>query len=148
MKASMKTLFLCGIIVLAAYGCEEKEEILPPNHAKGEIIQIFGGCYGEWVMIEIENPKGIGLPGTFIESSQNKDTKIEYKNAIGVPWFSKLLDINDTLQSIGNYLYFEYRNVTEEEIDLFRTIPPPVCPANIIPPPTKCYIITKIIEVK
>ena len=147
MKTMTNILFLCGIIMFTAFSCEKEEEILHPNHAKGQIIQIFGGCYGEWVMIEVENPEGIGLPGTFVAAPQYGDVRFDYNNAIGVPWFSKLPDIPEDIPvTIGTWLYFEYRDVEEEEKDLFRTFPPPICLANVIPPPVKLYIITKIIE--
>jgi len=145
MKTILKIIFLCGIIVLTAFSCEKEDEVLPTNHAKGRIIETFGGCYGEWVMIEIENPQGIGLPGT----AQYGDVEFDYNNAIGVPWFTKLPDIpENTPKAIDTWLHFEYREVKEEEKDLFRTIPPPCCLANVIPPPVKFYIITEIIEFK
>ena len=149
MKTILKILFLSVVIVLTAFSCEKEEEALPPYHAKGRIIKTFGRCYGEWVMIEIENPKGIGLPGTFVAAPQYGDLEFDYNNAIGVPWFSKLPDIPENSPiTIDTWLYFEYRVVEEEEKDLFRTIPPPICLANVIPPPVKYYIITKIIEFK
>jgi len=146
MKTIIKILILCGIIILTAFSCEKEEEILPSNHAEGRIIQIFGGCYGELIMIEVENPEGIGLPGTFAFPG-NEESRITYKNAIGVPWFSKLPDIpEDIPDTIGTWLYFEYRDVEEKEEDLFLTRPPIICPANVIPPSVKLYVITKIIE--
>jgi hypothetical protein len=53
-------------------GCD-KDEKLPPYHAKGKIIEVTGGCYGEIVLIEVENPTGIGLPGTFPEPGKEDE---------------------------------------------------------------------------
>jgi len=149
MKASIRILFLCGIIFFTAFSCEKEEEILPSSYAEGRIIQIFGGCYGECIMIEVENPEGIGVAGTFAFPG-NEESRITYKNAIGVPWFSKLPDVpEDIPETIGTWLYFEYRDVKEKEKeDLFQTRTPIICPANIIPPSVKLYVITKIIEFK
>jgi len=58
-------------------------------------------------MIEIENPKDIGSPGSFAPAGHEEE-KIEYRNAIGVPYFSRLPEITDTIQvAIGSYLYFK-----------------------------------------
>lgn len=151
MKPVIRILFLCGIIVFTAFGCE-KEEVLRPYHAKGRIVQIFTRCYGEWIMIEVENPKGIGMEGTFAFPG-NEESRINYKNAIAVPYFSKInLEIPSEYEKapikVGTWLYFEYRDVTEDEKDLFRMFPPPACTQNIGPPPAKGYIITKVIEIK
>lgn len=151
MKTILKIIFLCGIIVFTAFSCE-KEEVLRPYHAKGRIVQIFTRCYGECIMIEVENPKGIGMEGTFAFPG-NEESRINYKNAIAVPYFSK---INPEIPSefekapikAGTWLYFEYRDVTEDEKDLFRTFPPIVCTTDIMPPYAKRYIMTNIIEIK
>lgn len=74
---------------LMVVGCEKKEELLP-NHAKGKIIAVTTQCYGEVVVIEVENPKGIGLSGTF--STIGDEIDISYNNAIGVPYFSKIIN--------------------------------------------------------
>ena len=150
MKAILKILTLCVIIVLTAFSCE-KEEVLLPYHVNGRIIQIFTRCYGEWIMIEVENPKGIGMEGTFAFPGNEKG-RINYKNAIAVPYLSKTNteippELKKTPIKVGTWLYFEYRDVKEEEKSLFRTFPPIVCPANISPPPAKGYIITKIIKI-
>jgi len=145
----IRLLILYGIIILTSISCvKEDEEILPLNHAKGEIIGIFGWCYGEWVMIEVDNPKDIGEPGIFFTGwPENEDNMFKYKNAIGVPYFSKLAHIPDSIPwSVGTKLYFEYRDRTEEEIILFITIPAIICPQNIIAPPANYYMITNIIE--
>ena len=134
---------------LMCAGCKKDEE-LPPYHAKGKIIEITGGCYGEIVLIEVENPKGIGLSGTFsYEWSENES--ITYNNAIGVPYFSKIGIPGSVPQTKGTWLYFEYRERTEKEIgqsSLFAPDPPPMCFMNIIPPYAKPLIITKIISYK
>ena len=53
-------------------------------------------------MIEIENPKDIGSPGSFT-SPGHEEEKNEYRNAIGIPYFSRLPDFTDTIQiGIGN----------------------------------------------
>ncbi len=138
-------LLLFGVIVFATFSCE-KEEVLPAYQAKGKIIQLFGWCYGSSVMIEVENPKGIGMPGTFAFPGR-EDARINYRNAITVPHFDRVSDLNtEAPMAIGTWLYFEYRNVEEVDRDLFRTFPPPLCNASIISPPSKGYIITKIID--
>jgi hypothetical protein len=147
----IKIIALFGIFILTAFGCE-KEELLPPNQAKGRIIQIFTRCYGECIMIEVENPKGIGMGGTFAIPG-NEESRIYYENAIGVPYFSKTsteipTEFEKVPITIGTWLYFEYRDITEDEKDLFYMFPPPVCTANIVPPPAKPYIIIRVIEIK
>jgi hypothetical protein len=136
-------------MVLLGAGCEKDEE-LPPYHAKGKIIEVTGGCYGEIVLIEVENPSGIGLPGTFSEPGK-EDEAIAYRNAIGIPYFSKIGIPDSVPQTIGTWLHFEYRELTEEErgqSSLFATDPPIVCQAIYGPPTTKTLIITKIISYK
>ena len=129
-------------------GCEKEEELLP-NHAQGKIIAVTNQCYGEIVVIEVENPKGIGLSGTF--STIGDEIDISYNNAIGVPYFSKIGIPDSIPQTIGTWLYFEYRELTEEErgqSSLFGTDPPPMCLMNIGPPSANPLIITKIISYK
>jgi hypothetical protein len=137
------------LISLMGTGCE-KDEGLPPYHAKGKIIDITGGCYGEIVLIEVEKPKGIGFPGTFSYEGKENES-ITYKNAIGVPYFSKI-GISDSIpQTKGTWLYFEYRERTEEEMgqsSLFAPDPPVFCTANIGPPSANPLLITKIINYK
>lgn len=118
-------------------GCEKNDE-LPPYHAKGEII-----------LIEVEKPKGIGLSGTFSYPG-DEDESISYKNAIGVPYFSKIGIPDSVPQSIGTWLYFEYRDITNEEKEnLFNSSNSPlICPANIISPSNAPFIITEIISCK
>jgi hypothetical protein len=136
-------------VVLLGAGCEKEEE-LPPFHAKGKIIEVTGGCYGEIVLIEVETPKGIGLSGTFSYPGDESESLI-YKNAIGVPYFQKIGIPDSVPQTIGTWLYFEYRELTEEERNqpsLFSPDPPIVCQAIYGPPTAKTLIITKIINYK
>ena len=136
-------------VVLLGAGCEKNEE-LPPFHAKGKIIEVTGGCYGEIVLIEVETPKEIGLSGTFSYPGDESESLI-YKNAIGVPYFQKIGIPDSVPQTIGTWLYFEYRVLTEEERNqpsLFSTDPPIVCQTIYGPPTAKTFIITKIISYK
>lgn len=143
---------LCAFIllfVLMGAGCE-KEEGLPPNTAKGKIIIVTDQCYGETVLIEVENPKGIGLSGTFSFVGE-PDKKITYENGILVPYFSKIGLSTTVPQTVGTWLYFEYREFTEEEKkgSLYSSSTGPIaCTANYISPFGKNLIITKVFESK
>jgi hypothetical protein len=142
-------LLLPLFVVFLGAGCE-KEEDLPPDHAKGKIIEVTGGCYGEIVLIEVKSPEGIGLPGTFSYPG-DEDEAISYKNAIGIPYFSKIGIPDSIPQTVGTELYFEYRELIEEERNqssLFETDPPIVCQAIYGPPTAKRLIITRIISYK
>ncbi len=150
-KLKLFTLFLLLLpfcVVILGAGCEKDEE-LPPYQATGKIITVTSQCYGEIVLIEVVNPKGIGLPGTFSKPG-NDDEAIIYKNAIGVPYFSKIGIPDSIPQTVGIWLYFEYRNITNaEKEDLYNSSNPPlICPANIISPSNSPFIITKIISYK
>lgn len=142
-------LFLMPLcLLLLGTGCEKEEE-LPSYHAKGKIIEVTGGCYGEIVLIEVENPQGVGLPGTFSVPG-NEDEAITYRNAIGVPYFSKIGIPDFVPQTIGTWLYFEFRELTtKEKENLFSSSNSPlICPANIISPTNVPLIITEIISYK
>ena len=149
MKAMFKKIALCGIIALMAFSCEKEEEILPPNQAKGRIIETFRMCYYYWVMIEVDNPKGIGVEGTFAYLG-DEESRITYKNAIGVPYFERIPDINtEAPDSIRTWLHFEYRELTNEEChsNIFvDTSFHGICLSNIGPPIVNMYMITKIID--
>ena len=148
----MKTtiLKLCAfalLIALMGAGCEKEEE-LPPNTAKGKIIIVTDQCYGETVLIEVENPKGIGLSGTFSFVGE-PDKKITYENGILVPYFSKIGLPTTVSQLVGTWLYFEYRDITDNEIKdgkLYSTNPPIACPTIYGSPVGKKLIITKVFE--
>lgn len=136
-------------VLLVAFGlCGCEKENLEPFHAKGRIIEITGGCYGEIVLIEVENPKGIGEAGTFAFVG-DEETRITYKNAIAVPYFSKIGIPNTVSQKVGTWLYFEYRELTEEErvqSNLFSPDYPMVCLGIYGPPSAKSLMITKVID--
>lgn len=135
------------LLAFIGIGCE-KEEKLPPFYAKGRIIAVTSMCYGEAVLIEVENPKGIGLSGTFSYIGE-EDKAISYKNAIGVPYFSKIGIPQSVPQKVGTWLYFEYRELTDDEKkdgSLFSQNPPIVCPAIYSSPVRNNLIITKVIE--
>ncbi len=144
----MKILILCGVILSMAFGCE-KEEALPKGEAEGKIIETFGQCYGYWVMIEVENPKGIGLEGTFAFPG-DEGSRITYKNAIGVPYFERIPELNtEAPDTIGTWLHFEYRELTDEECHSNIFVDTSfhwICPANIIGPSVNVYMITNIID--
>jgi hypothetical protein len=142
----LKISFIFLFLSLIGAGCEKEDE-LPPFHAKGKIIAVTAMCYGEIVLIEVENPKGLGVKETF--STIGKEIDISYDNAIGVPYFSKIGIPDSVPQTVGTQLYFEYRELTEEErgqSNLFSTYPPIVCQAIYGPPTAKTLIITKIIN--
>lgn len=150
MKTKIKILLLCGVLFSMAFSCEkEKEEILPSNLAKGKIVMKFVQCYGAWVMIEVENPKGIGKSGTFIPIGLSV-SKFDYTNAIGVPYFSRIPGLKtEAPDTIGTWLYFEYRELTDEERHsniFFDTSLHHPCPMNIVSPSVSYYNITKIID--
>ncbi len=149
MKTILKLLIFSGIIQSLAFSCEKTEEILPPNQAKGRIIETFRMCYGYWVMIEVDNPKGIGVEGTFAFPG-DEESRITYKNAIGVPYFERIPVLNtEAPDSIGTWLHFEYRELTNEErhSNIFvDTSFHGICLTNIIPPNATRYIITKILD--
>ena len=145
----LKLSALILLLVLMAVGCKKEEE-LPPNTAKGKIIIVTGQCYGETVLIEIENPNSIGLSGTFSFVGE-PDKKITYKNGILVPYFSKIGLPATVPQTVGTWLYFEYREFTEEEKkgSLYSSTTGPIaCTANYISPSGKNLIITKVFEYK
>lgn len=144
MKAVIRIVFLIGIIVLTTFGCE-KEEQHPPYRAEGKIIAVFGGCYGEWIMIEVYKPKGIGSPGYL--PLVVPEERIDYQNAIGVPYFTRMPYIPDTIQvGNGSYLYFKCREVTNDDLDLFIPENPQPCLWPNYIPPAKFYIITEVID--
>ncbi len=144
------TTLIMGMILLflvfLGIACE-KDEQLPPNQAKGKIIAVTARCYGEIIVIEVENPEGIGVEGTFTLIGEETNG-ITYKNAIGVPYFEKTGISATVPQAVGTWLYFEYRELTEEEEkgNLFNTEDPLICLMNIGPPTVKRVIITKIID--
>jgi len=134
------------LLSLIVFACE-RADVLPPNHAKGKIIAITALCYGEIVLIEVENPKGIGVKDTF--SNLNKEVDLNYENAIGVPYFSKIGLPDSIPQIVGTELYFEFRDLTKEEREsshLFGPSEPIICLMNIIPPHAKPLIITKVVS--
>ena len=140
-------LFLLSMIWV---GCDKNNEPekLPLNHAEGTIINVTTRCYGEVVLIEVNNPLGIGTQGTFVTVDEIKFVTT-YQNAISVPYFSKIGIPDSVPQTLGTKLYFTYRELTEEEKQapyLFSSNPPPTCYTLVDPPSTKRYIITKIIS--
>jgi hypothetical protein len=149
MKSTFLKIFIFIVLVtLILAGC--KKEDLEPFHAKGKIIEITSGCYGEIVLIEVENPEGIGEAGDFARIGED-EKMITYKNAIAVPYYSKIGIPNTVPQTVGTWLYFEYRELTEDEksiSDLYSPNPPPACYGNIIPPTAKRLVITKVLDFK
>ena len=131
-------LFILSISIISS--CEKEGE-LPPYHAKGKIISITAACYGEAILIEVENPKDIGLAGTFFDLS--------YENGIRVPYFSKIGLPDSIPQIIGTNLYFKYREITNDEWENNNPFLPSVpvnCLLPVGPPTSKIYIITEIIS--
>ena len=133
-------------LAFGLYSCEKDN--LEPFHAKGRIIEITSGCYGEVVLIEVENPKGICEAGTFAFYGE-KENKITYKNAIAVPYFAKIGIPNTVSQTIGTWLYFEYRELTEAEkiqSNLFEPDYTMACLGIFGPPSAPRLIVTKVID--
>src|SRR5690606_5015801 len=128
-KLSLITLLFSFI----SAGCQQDEEPTT-NWATGEIILITGMCYGEAVIIEVDNPNGIGKEGTF--AFVGDTNQIKYGNAILVPYFSKIPEIPDSIvPKVGLNLDFEYRELQEGENKLFNaTNLPHPCLWNVIPP--------------
>ena len=126
-------------------GCEKENE-LPSYYAKGTIIAVTGGCYGEIVVIEVETPQNIGYEGSF--TTIDEEVNITYENAIGVPYFSKIGISGSVPETVGTWLYFKYRELTGEEKEqgLFSSQTPMFCPAIFGSPYTKPMIITKILK--
>ncbi|MCD6596342.1 MAG: hypothetical protein J7L04_01565 [Bacteroidales bacterium] len=150
MKKILKLLIVCAIIVLTAFSCEKtEEEVLPANQAKGRIIQVLFRCYGSGLMIEVENPKGIGKQGTFKQIGTSCP-RVNYKNAILVPCFSRIPNLNtEAIDSVGTWLHFEYRELTDEERNsqiFVDTSFHGICNFDIIGPSVNRYIITNVIE--
>jgi len=142
----LKTGITFLLMSIIGTGCEKD---LPPYQAKGIIIAVTSQCYGEVVVIEVENPKRVGLAGTF--STIGKEIDIRFDNAIGVPYFSKIGIPDIVPQTIGTWIYFEYRELIEEErgqSSLWETDPPIVCQTIYGTPSAKRLIITKIFSYK
>ena len=138
-------LSFCLIAFISA--CESDE--LQPFHAKGEIIAVTGGCYLDVVLIEVENPKGIGNAGHF--STIGNEVDVSYSNAINVPYFSKIGISDSVPQTTGTELYFEYREITEEEWEesnFFISDPAMICTTIYGSPTGTPMIITKVISYK
>jgi len=123
-----------------------KKDELPSYYAKGTIIAVTGGCYGEIVVIEVETPNNIGYKGSF--STIGEEVDISYENAIGVPYFSKIGIPNHVPEAEGTWLYFKYRELTDEEMKqgLFSSQAPMICPAIFGYPYAKPLIITKVVK--
>jgi hypothetical protein len=146
--------FLIPLILLVLFiqgSCEEKNDMeLPPNHAKGKIIDISGGCYPESIWIEVEQPEDIGSAGSWSPFDyEGEEPWISYNNAIEVPYFSRLSGIPDSIpQRIGMELYFKYKKYKPEEYN--ATLFPlgqQLC-LGIIPttPDLNRFVITEIID--
>lgn len=142
----IKIIALCAIVFLTVIRCTKEAEVLPPNQAKGRIIETFRRCYGYWVMIEVESPKGIGE----VALPRNEEPWKNYKNAIGVPYFDRIPELNTGApDAIGTWLHFEYRELTEKErhSNIFvDTSFHGICTDDIIPPNATYFMITKIIN--
>ncbi len=148
MKSILKLFILCGVLLTMAFSCE-KEEVLPPGEAKGKIIQVLFRCYGSGLMIEVENPKGIGEGGTFKQIGCSCP-EISFNNAIIVPVFERISDLHTNApDSVGTWLHFKYREVTQEEFAngiFIDTSFHGICEMNIGPPSIPRFVVTKIID--
>ena len=142
------------IVFLSCTGCEKEangEKQLPPNHAKGKIIDISGGCYQESIWIEVEQPEDIGSAGSWSPFDyEGEEPWVSYDNAIEVPYFSRLSGVPDSIpQRIGMELYFKYKKYKPEEysVALFPASQL-VCPAfeDLSTPNLNRFVITEIID--
>jgi len=144
-------LFTLLFILITGASCEKgNEEQLPPNHAKGKIIDISGWCYQESIWIEVEQPEDIGSAGSWSPFDyEGEEPWVSYNNAIEVPYFSRLSGIPDSIpQRFGMELYFKYKKYKPEEYS--ATLFPlgqQLCP-GIIPttPDLNRFVITEIID--
>jgi hypothetical protein len=146
---SIKIIALCGIIVLNAYSCEKDEPVFPSNQAKGRIIETFRMCYGYWVMIEVDDPLGIGVEGEFAFPG-DEGPRLIYSNAIGVPYFHRIPELDtEAPDTIGTWLHFKYRKLTADELHsniFIDTSFHGICLSNVAPPYVNMYIVTEIID--
>jgi hypothetical protein len=155
----LKILFLSMLlpvftVLISCIGCENEandEKQLPPNHAKGKIIEIFGGCYHEAIWIEVELPEDIGSAGSWSPFDyEGEEPWVSYNNAIEVPYFSRLSGIPDSIPQIGMELYFKYKKYKPEEYS--KTLFPVsqvACPDIYYlstPPNLNRFVITEIID--
>ena len=154
----LKILFLSMLlpvltVLISCTGCENEandEKQLPPNHAKGKIIDISGGCYQESIWIEVEQPEDIGSAGSWSPFDyEGEEPWVSYNNAIEVPYFSRLSGIPDSIpQRIDMELYFKYKKYKPEEYNeiLFPFQHP--CPAiyDLSTPNLNRFVITEIID--
>ncbi len=126
-------------------GCEKEK--LPHNQAQGKVLGPTGPCQGYALYIEVKNPKGIGLEGKGISAGSGRTWN--YRNAISVPLFNRI-GLPVELMEEGTWLHFEYREFTEEEKNrrLFEPDEPVICQMLYGPPPSKTYMITRIIAHK
>lgn len=141
-------LFLLLLFMSALSGCDKDENYLPVKSVVGRIIGVTGMCYGDIVMIEVYNQKGLGVSGTF--STYGGQFEVSYNNAIGVPYFSKIGLPESIPQRIGTVLEFEYRELTEEERNdpnLFFSYEGG-CLLFLTGPNVKRMMITKVIKYK
>lgn len=149
MKSKKNILIIISLFFLiGGMGCE-KEEILPKNQAQGKVLFVTGPCQGYMVFIEVDNPKGIGKKGTYtINRSSPTEEVLEYGNVISTPYFNRI-NLPAELMKEGTWLHFEYREVTEEDINngLLEGLSV-ICPQIWGTPPSTSYIITKIITHK
>lgn len=148
MKTILKILLLSVFIGLMAFSCE-KEKQLPANQAEGTIVANLHRCYGYSVLIEIDNPQGIGNEGTYMAVGE-PGPEVKYTNAIGVPYFERIPDlITNAQDSVGTWLRFEYRELTSEERNsqiFVDTAFHGICNELYGPPDVPMYIITKVID--
>jgi len=149
MKTKMILLTIsASFLLIGTMGCE-KDEILPQNQAQGKVLFITGACEGYMVFIEVDNPKGIGKKGTHtINRFSPTEEVLEYENVINTPYFNRI-NLPPELMKEGTWLHFEYREVTEEDINngLFDR-PSVICQWIWGTPPSTSYIISKIIAHK
>lgn len=145
MKKILLTL-LAAIFSFYFIGCQKNND-LPSHTAKGKIIAITSGCNLDYVIIELESPKALGSKGYYCQypAKEQYIECFEYKNAIGVPYFSKT-GLPVEKQKVGTTLTFVYRELNENEDTLFMPEKNLICLAIYGPPNIKNLIITKIFD--
>ena len=152
MKSKVRNLITLSFLLVSFFafvvtlGCNDDEPT--SNYAKGKIIAVTGGCYLDVVLIEVENPMGIGNAGHF--STIGNEVDVTYSNAINVPYFSKIGIPDSVPQIVGTELYFECQEITadEEAESGFFTSSAMFCTTDHIPPSGAPFIITKVISFK
>ncbi len=144
----MKKILFILLLISTFFGCRKNTNYDFTTHtARGKIIAITKACDFEKVVIEVESQDGLGVEGyyNFYSESDKEIQVISYKNAIAVPYFSKIaLDVQK--EKVGTLITFKYRELNDKEESLFIPKEPMACPTVAIIKFPKKFIITEIIK--